>query len=310
MQRRTVIGTVSLAGIAGIGTWAYRTAPLFWQRFAEDMRRDIVPPPARPDFSAWGDRGVYAAWLGHATVLLKIDGVTILTDPVFSDRVGLSLGPFTLGLKRIVAPARPARELPKIDLVLLSHAHMDHFDIPSLRSLESRGTAVITAHRTSDLLRVDRWKQVQELTWGARAQAGPVEVRAFEVRHWGARMRTDVFRGYNGYTLTAGRYRILFGGDTADTHLFHDVRQSKPYDLAIMPVGAYNPWIRYHCNPEQAWRMAGEAGSEFFFPVHHQTFQLSSEPYSEPIERVLAAAGRHTDRVAVQHIGQQWSMSA
>ena len=283
---------------------------MFWQRFAEDIQRDVQPPPERPDFSKWGDGGIHAAWLGHATVLLKVNGVTILTDPVFSNRVGLNFGPMTLGLKRLVEPARPLRELPRIDLVVLSHAHMDHFDVPSLRRLENRGTAVVTAHRTSDLLRVERWKSVQELTWGGRAQAGPVEVRAFEVKHWGARMRTDVFRGYNGYTLTVGRYRILFGGDTAATHLFGDIRQSKPYDLAIMPVGAYNPWIRYHCNPEQSWQMANDAGSEFFFPVHHQTFQLSSEPYSEPIERVLTAAGRHTDRVAIQRIGQQWSMIA
>ena len=119
-----------------------------------------------------------------------------------------------------------------------------------------------------------------------------------------------MFRGYNGYTISAGRYRIVFGGDTAGTHLFRDIRQGKPYDLAIMPVGAYNPWIRYHCDPEQAWRMAEDAGAEFFLPVHHQTFQLSSEPYSEPIERVLAAAGRNPDRVVTQRIGQQWHMAA
>jgi L-ascorbate metabolism protein UlaG (beta-lactamase superfamily) len=310
MQRRTVIGTVSLAGITGLGTWAYRTAPLFWQRFAEDLQRDVMPPPERPDFSKWTDRGIHAAWLGHSTVLLKVDGTTILTDPVFSNRVGLNFGPLTLGIKRLVEPAIGIKHLPKIDLVLLSHAHMDHFDVPSLRSLENKGTSVVTAHRTSDLLRLDRWKNVEELTWGGRAQAGQAEIKAFEVKHWGARMRTDVFRGYNGYTLTIGRYRILFGGDTAGTHLFRDVRNAKPYDLAIMPVGAYNPWIRYHCNPEEAWQMANDARSEFFFPVHHQTFQLSSEPYSEPIERVLTAAGNNPDRVVVKRIGQQWSMSA
>lgn len=309
MQRRTVIGTVSLAGIAGIGAWAYRTAPSFWQRWAEDLRRDIQPPPARPDFRKWGDRGIHTAWLGHSTVLMKVDGVTILTDPAFSNRVGLNFGPMTLGLKRIVAPALAIPDLPKIDLVLLSHAHMDHFDVPSLQELESRGTTVVTAHKTTDLLRPERWKAVEELTWGGRTRVGDAAVRAFEVKHWGARMRTDVFRGYNGYTIEVGRYRILFGGDTADTHLFKEVRQAKPYDLAIMPVGAYDPWIRYHCNPEQAWRMAHEAGTEFFMPVHHQTFQLSNEPYSEPIERVLTAAGRSTDRVAVRHIGQEWSIA-
>jgi L-ascorbate metabolism protein UlaG (beta-lactamase superfamily) len=236
---------------------------------------------------------------------LKIDGVTILTDPVFSTRVGLNLGPVTLGLKRIVAPALTRLELPRIDVVLLSHAHMDHFDLPSLRALEDRGTSVITASRTSDLLRPSQWRAVQELKWGERCRVGAVEARAFQVNHWGARMRTDNYRGYNGYTLEVGRYRVLFGGDTAMTDLFRQARGPRPYDLAIMPVGAYNPWIHYHCNPEQSWKMAGEAGFERFLPVHHKTFQLSREPLAEPVERVLVAAGRDSERVAVRSIGEE-----
>jgi L-ascorbate metabolism protein UlaG (beta-lactamase superfamily) len=122
-------------------------------------------------------------------------------------------------------------------------------------------------------------------------------------------MRTDIQRGYNGYALSVGRRHILFGGDTANTHLFEQVKGARPYDLAIMPVGAYNPWIRYHCTPEQAWRMAQDARCEFFLPVHHRTFQLSHEPYDEPIERVLEAAGRHTDRVAARAIGHEWHIA-
>jgi len=281
---------------------------MFWDRWAADMKRDVLPPPQRPDTAAWGDRGLYAAWLGHASVLLKVDGVTILTDPVFSDRVGLSLGPFTLGLKRLVAPALTVSDLPRIDVVLLSHAHMDHLDLPSLRSLEDGRTTVVTAARTADLLRPGRFREVRELGWGDRTRIGPLEIRGFQVNHWGARVRRDVWRGYNGYTIEAGRYRILFGGDTAATDLFRQVRTSRPYDLALMPIGAYNPWIRYHCTPEQAWRMAGDAGAEFFFPVHHQTFQLSSEPVHEPIERVLTAAGSAPDRVAVRAIGQAFHL--
>src|ERR1041385_7445197 len=117
-------------------------------------RRRIVPPPYSPNPRPWSDRGLYAAWLGHSTVLLKIDGVTILTDPVFSARVGIHLaGRATVGLKRLVTPALSIEQLPHIDLVLLSHAHFDHFDRPSLRKLESRGTSVVTAWKTADLLR-------------------------------------------------------------------------------------------------------------------------------------------------------------
>ena len=297
-----------MAGLAGVATWAYRTAPGFWQQYSRDLKREILPAAAQPDPRAWSDRGLFAAWLGHSTVLLKIDGFTILTDPVFSARVGIGMGPVTLGLKRLVEPALALRDLPKIHLVLLSHAHFDHLDTPSLRRLESRGTVVVTAVKTADLLRCDRYRSVQELGWGERTTAGPVEVRAFAVNHWGARMRSDTYRGYNGYTIEAGRHRIVFGGDTAVTSGFRSLKSSKPFDLAIMPVGAYNPWIRYHCTPEQSWQMANDAGAEFFLPVHHQTFALGREPYLEPIERVYEAAGRHADRVAVKQIGQEFRM--
>ena len=252
---------------------------------------------------------MHAAWLGHSTVLLKLDGTTILTDPVLGDRVGLSFGPMTLGLKRLVAPAMRVHQLPRIDLVLLSHAHMDHFDLPSLRRLESGRTVVVTASRTSDLLRVRRYGGVRELGWDGRTRVGPAEIRAFRVNHWGARMRSDVYRGYNGYTVECGRYRVLFGGDTALTRSFRELRGSRPFDLAIMPVGAYNPWLHVHCTPEQAWQMAGNARFEHFLPVHHQTFALSREPYLEPIERVYGAAGADPHRVALRQIGQEFQLS-
>jgi len=239
-------------------------------------------------------------------MLMKIDGMTILTDPVFSDRVGINLGPVTLGLKRLTALALSRKQIAPPDLVLLSHAHMDHLDVPSLRALENRRLNVITAARTSDLLRVDRYRAVEELRWGQSAQVGPAAVRAVEVNHWGARMRTDTYRGYNGYLIEVGRYRVLFAGDTADTGAFRSIRTAKPVDVAIMPIGAYNPWIYYHCTPEQAWRMGNEAGAEFFVPVHHQTFQLSREPFTEPIERFRQAAAHHPDRVALSKIGQEF----
>jgi L-ascorbate metabolism protein UlaG (beta-lactamase superfamily) len=296
----------ALLGDSGALAWVYRAAPLFWERYSADRKRAILAAPERPRLSLWSDRGIHAAWLGHSTVLLKIDGTTILTDPVFSDRIGLNFGLFTLGVKRLVAPALAIGELPKIDLVLLSHAHFDHFDIPSLRALEDRGTTVITATRTADLLRPRRYAQVRELAWDQHFTVGPLQIRAFRMNHWGARMRNDVYRGYNGYTIDGGRYRILFGGDTAATDGFRALRTSRAFDLAIMPVGAYNPWIRYHCTPEQSWQMANDAGAEFFLPVHHQTFQLGNEPYAEPLERLENAAGRDFGRIVAYRIGQEF----
>jgi L-ascorbate metabolism protein UlaG (beta-lactamase superfamily) len=259
-----------------------------------------------PQPKLWPDHGLHAAWYGHTTVLLKLDGFTVLTDPVFSERIGLSFGPLTVGIKRLVEVAAPIRELPRIDLILLSHAHMDHFDLPSLHSLESRSTAVITAKRTIDLLRSRRYREVHELEWNHSIQIGPAKVRAFQVNHWGARMRSDAFRGFNGYVVETDRFRIVFGGDTAYTDCFATVRSSRRTDLAIMPIGAYDPWIRVHCNPEQALRMANAAGAEFILPVHHKTFHLSREPRLEPIERLLAAAGSSPDRVCLHEIGEEF----
>ena len=234
-----------------------------------------------------------------------MDGITILTDPVLGDRVGVTFGPMTIGLKRLVAPALRVKQLPKIDIVLLSHAHMDHFDLATLRALERRSTTVVTAANTSDLLRTRRYAGVRELGWGQHTRIGDVRVRAFEVNHWGARMHRDTYRGYNGYVVSTGRYRILFGGDTAATDTFRALRSSRRIDLAIMPVGAYNPWVRVHCTPEQAWKMANDAHAEMFLPVHHQTFPLSREPRYEPIERVYGAAGNEPERVALERIGQE-----
>ncbi|HKE30014.1 MAG TPA: MBL fold metallo-hydrolase [Bryobacteraceae bacterium] len=296
----------ALADVTSLGTWVYRTAPRFWKQYSAERKRAVRPAPFRPDPKAWGDRGLFAAWLGHSTVLLKVDGVTILTDPVFGRKVGLSIGPLTLGVKRMVEPALRIPELPKIDLVLLSHAHFDHFDLPSLRRLQNRGTVVVTASKTADLLRCLRFRALHELGWGERIGTGHATIRALEVNHWGARMRTDTYRGYNGYAIEAGGYRVLFGGDTAYTTAFRALKSAHPFDLAIMPVGAYDPWIHYHATPEQAWQMANDAGASRFLPVHHQTFALGREPYLEPVERLMRAAGAEADRIVLHSIGQEF----
>jgi len=268
------------------------------------MKREAEAAPRRPRIGRWPKEGLHAAWIGHSTVVISIDGFIVITDPVFSNRIGIGLGPVTVGLKRLVEPALTLAEIPRADLILLSHAHMDHFDLPSLRRLEGRKTTVITAVNTSDLLRVKRYGAVHELGWGQSMRVGLATVRAFEVNHWGARMRNDTQRSYNGYVIEAGRYRVVFGGDTAYTDSFKRVRTSQAVDLAIMPIGAYNPWIRAHCTPEQAVRMADDAGADFILPVHHRTFALSSEPVGEPMERLLSAAGE--DRVCLREIGGEF----
>ena len=295
-----------LVQLAGTARFAGAAAPQFVRRIQDDRRRKITPAPFTPNPKQWPKQGLHAAWLGHSTVLFQMDGFTVITDPVLGARCGVRMGPMTVGLKRLVAPALSRYDLPHIDLILLSHAHFDHFDLATLRALENAGTAVVTAKSTSDLLRAKRYKAVHELGWGESVRVGPLSIRGIQVSHWGARMHSDVHRGFNGYLIETSRHRVVFGGDTALTDTFRSVRSSHPVDLAILPIGAYDPWIRVHCNPEQAWQMAEDCGAEHVLPVHHQTFRLSREPYLEPVERLLAAAG--DKRVVTTRIGQEWSL--
>ncbi|PYL12328.1 MAG: hypothetical protein DMF43_08730, partial [Verrucomicrobia bacterium] len=137
-----------------------------------------------------------------------------------------------------------------------------------------------------------------------KTAAGDVNILAFPVKHWGARKQRDMHRGYNGYLLERNGRRILFAGDTALANSFAELRQHRQIDLAIMSIGAYNPWIRSHCTPEQAIEMANAAGAQFIMPVHHQTFRLSFEPFREPIERFKAALKDTPERIALREIGE------
>ncbi len=302
--RRTLLATGGV-GVVGAGAFLYQAAPNFWKQYQQEWKRPVRPAPLVPDPSKWPNTGLHAAWIGHSTVLLKVDGFTLLTDPVFSERAGIHLGVVTLGVKRLVEPALPLAKLPATDLILLSHAHMDHFDIPTLRRLENRRTVVVTARQTSDLLRVGQYGSVREVDWNQQVRSGPAVVTGVEVNHWGARLRTDTYRGFNGYLLEIGGRRILFTGDTADTSKLKNIAGGKKIDLVIMPIGAYNPWVRFHCTPEQAWRMHNEARGELIFPVHHSTFQLSREPETEPLERLHEAAGVDGGRIVVHRIGEE-----
>jgi L-ascorbate metabolism protein UlaG (beta-lactamase superfamily) len=247
------------------------------------------------------------AWLGHATVLVNFFGVNILIDPVLFPRIGIRCPGVTLGPKRLTGPALVANELPKIDLIVLSHAHFDHFDLRTLHQFDS-STKVVTAPCTEDLLRWSRLRDVTELRWGEKKSistpAENINIAAFPVKHWGARMQRDSYRGFNGYIFERYGRRVVFSGDTARTESFLDLRSYGRVDLAIMSIGCYNPWIRTHCNPEQAVQMANDANAQFIMPVHHQTFRLSFEPFREPIERFKLALHKTPERIALSEIGE------
>ena len=122
------------------------------------------------------------------------------------------------------------------------------------------------------------------------------------MQHWGQRWPSELARGYNGYILSREGKHLLFGGDTAWTPLFRAVRGE--YEAAIMPIGAYDPWIQSHCTPEQALEMVNLAGARYIVPVHHQTFRLSRERMLEPIERLTAALSGERERLGLQSVGE------
>ncbi|MBV9008335.1 MAG: MBL fold metallo-hydrolase [Verrucomicrobia bacterium] len=278
-----------------------------WREWIVESRRPLQPAYAKPQPRQWPDDRLTAAWLGHSTVLINFFGLRLITDPVLFPRIGIRLPFITVGPKRLTMTALNFAELPPIDLVLISHAHFDHLDRRTLMMFDSK-SRVITAQHTRDLFRGMRFAEVIELSWGESTHLRPcgleVEVRAFRGQHWGARVQRDEHRRFNGYVISRGDRRIIYSGDTAMTNAFAQLRDGKRYDLAIMSIGAYDPWIRSHATPEQAVAMADAAAARFIMPVHHQTFRLSAEPFREPIERFTRALAHEPERIALREIGE------
>lgn len=244
-------------------------------------------------------------WLGHASTLIELRGRRILTDPALEERIGVGRGRLKLGPRRLTPPALPPSQLPTLDLLLLSHAHMDHTDLGTLARLPRSLPTVI--HRGNrDLVR--RFRDVHELDWGQSVTLAGLRITSVPVRHWGARTVVDRDRGYGGYLIESATHRVLFAGDTAFTDALDPLGEPAPVTLAILPIGAYDPWIANHASPEQAWAMATAMRAQWVAPVHHSTFRLSAEPMHEPLERFLAAAGTDAHRVVGRQLGARWEL--
>jgi L-ascorbate metabolism protein UlaG (beta-lactamase superfamily) len=250
--------------------------------------------------------GIAATWIGHATVLLRMGDVNILTDPVFSNRIGMSVAARTFGLARVAPPACRLDDLPPIDLVLISHAHFDHLDKPTLQHIASDRTVVVTAERTRRLI-PGRFAEVVELPWGRTFEHRGVGVTALQAAHWGARTALDQRRGYSSYLIDSPEGRVFFAGDTAHTTLFSGVRG---VDLAIFGIGAYEPWINAHANPEQVWEMFSSMQAACLLPMHHSTFELGKEPMDEPLRRLRTVARDAWGRVVGEEMGKAWSTAS
>ncbi len=239
-------------------------------------------------------------FVGHATVLVEIDGVTILTDPVLSQRLFL--------VKRLVSPGLPQGGLPKLDLVLVSHGHHDHLDLPTHRRLRKHGTIALVAEKLADLVDDVGYRRVVEMPWGQQFEHRGVKVTALRVNHWGTRGVFPDGRGYTGFLIEGKSGSVFFPGDTAYTPLFREYGEQFQIDVAILPIGAYSPpsFRRVHMNPEDALRAFLDLGATYLVPIHWGTFVLSYEPPEEPPRwiRQLAKAAGLDDRLALLEHGE------
>lgn len=265
------------------------------------------------DLASFTSHPLAACWIGHASVLLRVGAQTILTDPVFSHRIGMRVGGVTLGVPRLVAPAVDVDHLPQIDIVLISHAHFDHLDRPSLQRLAAgpaKGASVITAAQTRRLI-PPGFAEVVELPWDRRIRCRDLRFSACKPAHWGARTAIDHHRGFNSYLIehAASAARVFFAGDTAATDAF---KRIGPTDLSIFGIGAYDPWEHAHATPEQVWSMFIDQsqGRSALLPMHHSTFALGREPVDEPLNRLFGAASSSAHRIVATRIGSLWTPGA
>jgi L-ascorbate metabolism protein UlaG (beta-lactamase superfamily) len=238
-----------------------------------------------------GETGV--TFIGHSSFLIQIGGLNLLVDPVFAS--------WLIVLHRIRRPGVAIKDLPPIDAVLLTHAHMDHLNLPSLRRiirhtrrLTDKAPVAVVPWNVADLVAELGFSSVTSLAWWESVQLGNVEVTLTPAKHWGARKMSDTHRGFGGYVIHSGKQSLYHSGDTGYFDGFHKIRERFAPQIALLPIGAYSPdsFRSVHTSPEDALRILSDTGAETMIPMHYGTFCLSAEPMDEPLPRLLAAAER------------------
>ena len=267
------------------------------QQFGKLIRHSAMTPRTgqshRPILATNGQMGV--TFIGHASFFLQVGGENVIIDPNFAR--------WLFVLKRLRQPGVRVRDLPPVDLVLITHAHFDHLHRPSLRSIvqhtkQFRGsgpTAVVPEH-VFDLVSDLGFRDVVELNWWRSYRHRDLTITHVPSRHWGARILRDAHRGYGGYVLRGGRHSIYHAGDTAYFSGFREIGTRLAPHVALLPIGAYNPpsFRNVHTNPADATRAFLDLNSRWMVPMHYGTFRLSHEPIEEPLqllEQEARAAG-------------------
>lgn len=250
----------------------------------------IDQPPCQP--AALEDSAAVVTFIGHSTFLVQTPAGNILTDPMYSERAG----PLNLfGPRRVRQPAVAFDDLPPISLVALSHNHYDHCDLRTLRRLARRfAPVVVTPLGNGRLVRSTGIRRVEELDWWQSVQVGGASVTSTPAHHFSARTPFDRNRAlWGGFMLTLGEVRILFAGDTAYGTFFQDIgRRLGPIDLALIPIGAYEPrWFMrsVHMNPEEAVQAHIDLAASQSIGMHFGTFQLTSEGLEAPLRALEQA---------------------
>ena len=268
--------------------------------------------PSKPAARVDGERMV-VTWIGHATVLVQTNGLNILTDPVWSDRTG----PFGRGPKRVAAPGVRFEDLPKIDLVLLSHNHYDHLDKPTLKRLWERDRPRIVTSLGNNSIIGQTGAEATAVDWGESVPVRPgVEVVATRAHHWGSRWFTDRNRAlWSGFVvrLPSGG-NLYFAGDTGfgDGRWPAEVAALGPVRLAILPIGAFRfvpgqMSIGSHMGPVEAVRVFDQLRATTALPVHWGTFRLSFEGWDTPprmLDLLMRCTGADPQRFAARGIGE------
>lgn len=270
--------------------WMARRRPARWPKWIDDP---IPPrPPAVPE-----PRQIAATFVGQSTFLLQFDGVNVLTDPVWSHRASPVRW---AGPRRVRRPGLDFDGLPPIHLVLVSHNHYDHMDLTTLRRLRQRFDPLfLTGLGNRRYLRKRGLSRVEELDWWQTFPApGGMQVTMTPARHFSRRGLFDRLRTlWGGFVLTGETKRVFFAGDSAyDDHFQEIARRLGRMDLALLPIGAYEPrWLMQaaHMNPAEAVQAHLDLAPRLSIGMHFGTFQLTDESIDAPVEELRRRLRQH-----------------